>query len=114
MKIVISMVRVSEDGNQIWKAVNSVAEVTDIESIFSIRIYGEKDELEVLNARFPKSQKWTVRRYTGWENGTVVNGFNLGAEFNTLHTNNKTGDKNESAAARRKAAWKSLNDLNMF
>ena len=76
----------------------SVNDITDANEVRTITAYFEtKEEAEAYKAKFPKSYNARSGGISGGDNYK----FYVRFEFNTLWSNNSTGDKNETAIKRR-------------
>lgn len=96
-----------ENGLKTLPQLTSLDQINDLSEVVSINIYGDKDELEALKSKMPKSHKWQINPWTDGAN----KGYFMWVKFNTFSTNKTTGDKNESAIIRRKRVVSKLKSV---
>lgn len=97
----------TDNGLKMLPQLTSLDQIEDINEVESIRIYGDKNQLETLKSNMPKSHGWQINK---WSDGTNT-GHMMSVRFNTFWNNNTTGDKNESAINRRQRVIKKLKQL---
>ena len=97
----------TDNGLKTLPQLTSLDQINDINEVESINIYGDKDQLEALNSKMPKSRNW---RINPWSDGTN-RGYFLWVRFNTFWHNKTTGEVNETAIKRRTNVVKKLKSL---
>jgi len=97
----------TDNGLKMLTQLTSLHQINDINEVESINIYGDKDELEALKSKMPKSHNWRINK---WSDGTNK-GYSLCVRFNTFWLNKTTGEVNETATKRRANVIKKLKSL---
>lgn len=97
----------TNNGLKALPQLTSLDQINDINEVESINIYGDKDQLEALKSKMPKSYNWRINPCS---NGKAK-GYFMWVQFNTFWTNKNTGDVNETATKRRINIIKKLNTV---
>lgn len=90
----------TDNGLKVLPQITSLDQINDINEVESINIYGDKDQLEALKSKMPKSHN---SRINPWSDGTNTGYF--------LWSNKTTREVNETAIKRRKNVVKKLKSL---